>query len=88
MPTAWSTAPMNPALTRNNARLAARQAKRAQAVRKATTAQTRRDMADLIENGTIWLCAGFIVVLTVAFIVATVVLGGPVAVALLTGGAL
>jgi hypothetical protein len=81
MPTAWSTAPMNPALTRNNARLAARQAKRAQAVRKATSAQTRRDMADLIENGTIK-------VLAVAFVVATVVLGGPVLIALLSGGAL
>lgn len=69
---------MNPALTRNNARLAAKQAKRAQAVRKATSAQTRRDMADLIENGTIWLCAAFIAVAVVVF--------APVAVALLTGG--
>ena len=69
---------MNPALNSNNARLAAKSAKREQAVRKAAGAQTRRDMADLIENGTIWLCAGFIAVAVVVF--------GPVAFALLTGG--
>lgn len=71
---------MNPALTRLNARLTAKQAKRAQAVRRATSAQTRRDIADLIENGTIWLCAGFIAVAVVVF--------APVAIALLAGGAL
>lgn len=55
---------MNPALTRLNARLTAKQAKRAQAVRRSTSAQTRRDIADLIENGTICLCtvvAGFVI---------------------------
>lgn len=72
---------MNPALTRNNARLAAKQAKRAQAVRRATSAQTRRDIADVIEDGAIKVLAAL-------FIVATVVLGGPVLIALLSGGAL
>lgn len=69
---------MNPALTRLNARLTAKQAKRAQAVRRSTSAQTRRDFADLVENGTIRLLAA-------AFVIGFVVIVVPVAIDLLRG---
>lgn len=72
---------MNPALNRNNARLAARRAKHEQAVRKANERQTRRDLFDSIEQATVG-------VLACMFLVTVVVIGGPVAYALLTGGAL
>lgn len=69
---------MNPALTRLNARLKAKQAKRAQAVRKRTAAQTRRDFADMVEDGAIRLCAA-------GFVVGLVVIVGPVAIDLMRG---
>jgi hypothetical protein len=72
---------MNPALNRNNARLAAKRAKRQQAVRKQMSTQARRDFADLVENGTIRLLAA-------GFIIGLVVIVGPVAFDLIAGGAL
>lgn len=69
---------MNPALTRLNARLAAKAAKRAQALRRSTSAQTRRDIADVIEDGAIRLMA-------VGFVIGFVVIVVPVAIDLLRG---
>ena len=72
---------MNPALNRKNARLAAKHAKREQAVRNDSAKQAQRDLFDSIEHATIG-------VLAVMFLVTVVVIAGPVAYAVLAGGAL